>query len=107
MSANMKRPRRERARRTVPMILPADLYDYANDLPQRHSASRGPSEDDPGTDRMAVIDDWPEYIPVTEAEVDVFERYFGDVLDRLFGTPELNQQNQGLHKLTPDVNYRP
>ena len=53
---------------------------------------------------MVVIDDWPECIPVTEAEVDVFERYFGDVLDRLFGPPALKQQNQGLSKLTSDVN---
>jgi len=86
------------------MILPADLYDYADDRPQRRSASRGSGEDDPGIDRMVVIDDWPECIPVTEAEVDVFERYFGDVLDRLFSPPDLKQQNQALPKLTSDVN---
>ncbi|NSZ58404.1 hypothetical protein FY145_10265 [Agrobacterium tumefaciens] len=89
------------------MILPADLYDYADDHPQRRGASLGSSENDPSVGRIAVIDDWPEYISVTEAEVDVFERYFGDVLDRLLGTPDLKQQNQGLHKLTPDVNYKP
>ena len=32
----------------------------------------------------AVIDDWPEHVPVTEAEVDVFERWFGDLFDELF-----------------------
>ncbi len=32
-----------------------------------------------------VTDDWPEHIAVTEAEVDVFERWFGDLFDELFG----------------------
>jgi hypothetical protein len=30
-------------------------------------------------------DDWPEQIPVTEAEVEVFEAWFGDLFDELFG----------------------
>jgi len=33
-----------------------------------------------------VTDDWPEHIPVTEAEVDVFEAWFGDLFDELFGS---------------------
>ena len=32
-----------------------------------------------------VTDDWPDPAPVTLAEVDVFERYFGDLFDELFG----------------------
>lgn len=32
-----------------------------------------------------VINDWPEKVPITEAEIEIFERYFGDVLDELFG----------------------
>jgi hypothetical protein len=28
--------------------------------------------------------DWPERVPVTSAEVDVFGAWFGDILDRLF-----------------------
>jgi hypothetical protein len=32
-----------------------------------------------------VTDDWPEHVPVTAAEVDVFEAWFGDILDELFG----------------------
>jgi len=32
-----------------------------------------------------VTDDWPEHVPVTEAEVDVFEAWFGDLFDELFG----------------------
>lgn len=33
-----------------------------------------------------VTDDWPEKVPITEAEIEIFERYFGDVLDELFGS---------------------
>ena len=33
----------------------------------------------------AVTDDWPRRVPVTEAEVDVFEAWFGDLFDELFG----------------------
>ncbi|WP_145907326.1 hypothetical protein [Sphingobium sp. TKS] len=32
-----------------------------------------------------VTDDWPERVPVTSVEVDVFEAWFGDVFDELFG----------------------
>lgn len=30
-----------------------------------------------------VTDDWPDPVPVTEAEVTVFEQWFGDVIDDL------------------------
>ncbi|SHI39367.1 hypothetical protein SAMN02745911_0035 [Aureimonas altamirensis DSM 21988] len=33
-----------------------------------------------------VTDDWPEKVPITEAEIEIFERYFGDVFDELFGS---------------------
>ena len=32
-----------------------------------------------------VTDDWPERVPVTQAEIDVFEAWFGDLFDELFG----------------------
>ena len=32
-----------------------------------------------------VIDDWPARVPVTDTEIDVFEAWFGDVFDELFG----------------------
>ena len=35
-----------------------------------------------------VIDDWPDPVPVTEAEIEVFERWFGDLFDELFGTSD-------------------
>lgn len=86
------------------MILPDDLYDYADDRLHRGDPSHRTRDDGSGADRIAVTDDWPEDVPVTEAEVDVFERYFGDVLDRLFGASDPDRQNQGLHELTSDVN---
>ncbi len=33
-----------------------------------------------------VTDDWPDPVPVTEAEIEVFERWFGDLFDDLFGS---------------------
>ena len=57
-----------------------NLYDYARAPvhPGRRRAKR---------DRMtwSVTDDWPEDVPVTEAEIDVFEAWFGDLFDDLFG----------------------
>jgi len=32
-----------------------------------------------------VLDDWPARVPVTHAEIDVFEAWFGDLFDGLFG----------------------
>ncbi|MHC2270294.1 hypothetical protein ACVILJ_005677 [Bradyrhizobium diazoefficiens] len=34
---------------------------------------------------LAVSDDWPMDVPVTETEIDVFEAWFGDLFDELFG----------------------
>ncbi len=33
----------------------------------------------------AVTDDLPGHVPVTEAEIEVFERWFADLFDELFG----------------------
>ena len=48
----------------------------------RPGAGRPPKDD---LSTWTVTDDWPERIPVTSAEVDVFEAWFGDVFDELFG----------------------
>ena len=57
-----------------------DLYDYAR-APARPGRQR--------TERFpvpwSVTDDWPKNVPVTEAEIDVFEAWFGDLFDELFG----------------------
>ena len=35
-----------------------------------------------------VTDDWPDPVPVTQAEIEVFERWFGDLFDELFGSSD-------------------
>jgi hypothetical protein len=59
------------------------LHDYARRLVRRSGRSRK-------VDLIAwtVTDDWPEDVPVTEAEVDVFEAWFGDLFDELFSTDD-------------------
>lgn len=85
MCAKRRRARRVRPRHPAPKTLPEDLYDYGDD-PQP-TTGRMRSADAPllcsDGARMRVTDDWPEDIPVTEAEIDVFERWFGDVFDEL------------------------
>ena len=99
---NRSRVRRHKGRpqHPVPGTLPDDLYDYYSDAPAAHRDS--PTRNTTRTWR--VDDDWPERVPVTEVEVDIFERYFGDVLDRLFGPIENTSQNADLLPLTSDVN---
>lgn len=94
----MASPRtRRRKALTVPIDDPVDFLDY--DLegssspagPTRNNANRiwsrpGGWKDDLST--WTVTDDWPERVPVTSAEVDVFEAWFGDVFDELFGPCE-------------------
>lgn len=60
-------------------VTPDDLYDYAK--PPRRASGR-PSRQDPMT--WTVTDDGPDPAPVTEAEIDVFEAWFGDLFDELF-----------------------
>lgn len=60
-------------------VVPADLYDYATaPAPQIGRPAQQ-------LDGWHVTDDWPERVPITEHEVDVFEAWFGDILDELFG----------------------
>ena len=61
--------------------LPADLYDYAR--PPARRVGRPAAED---TTAWTVTDDWPGEVPITEAEIDVFEAWFGDLFDELFST---------------------
>ncbi len=78
----MARPRKSRPQDiTVSGEAPVDLYDYAR-LPARRRSR--PAPEDPTT--WIVKDDWPEDVPVTEAEIEVFEAWFGDLFDELFST---------------------
>jgi hypothetical protein len=75
----MARPRKpHRENRAAGDALPDDLHDYARPPPAR------PAPEDPA--RWTVKDDWPDYAPVTEAEIEVFEAWFGDLFDELFST---------------------
>lgn len=60
--------------------LPVDLYGYGT----ARTRVLGPRPQ-PDMWQPVVIDDWPGRIPVTEAELDVFEAYFEDILDGLLG----------------------
>lgn len=35
-----------------------------------------------------VTDDWPIPVPVTDAEIEVFEQWFGDLFDELFNSSD-------------------
>jgi hypothetical protein len=63
--------------------LPDDLYDYYTQEP---TPRRG--RPTVAAETWRVVDDWPERVLVTEAEVDVFEARFGDLFDELFGPTE-------------------
>lgn len=59
---------------------PLDLYDYAIQ-PATRAARLARADPEP----IAVTDDWPDVLPITDAEVRIIEAHFGDVLDDLFG----------------------
>ncbi|MFL9826643.1 hypothetical protein [Rhodoplanes sp. SY1] len=106
MQAQRPRDRKGRSRRPIPRALPNDLYDYADDRAQiAPRLRRAPSPRIYHVENLPVTDDWPEDVPVTEAEIDVFERYFGDLLDRLFGLAGMDRKD--LMLLSTDDNNRP
>jgi len=74
-SAHKSQPRRPSDRAPLD-----DLYDYAH-APVRPSRRRI----DRASVTWAITDDWPKDVPVTEVEIDVFEAWFGDLFDELFG----------------------
>lgn len=53
-----------------------------NPTPAVAGCKRRPKQD---VSTWIVTDDWPDEVPITEAEIEVFERYFGDVFDEMFG----------------------
>jgi len=84
MCPERRRARKGRLRQSVPKALPDDLFDYADDpAPDGRAQAGNTPLLGPDGQIMRVTDDWPEDIPVTEAEIDVFERWFGDVFDEL------------------------
>jgi hypothetical protein len=59
-----------------------DLYDYAAATARRRAGRLAKGNQG----EWIVTDDWPEDVPVIDAEVDVFEAWFGDLFDQLFST---------------------
>jgi hypothetical protein len=59
---------------------PEDLYDYAR--PPAPRAGRSPLRLEGA---IGVTDDWPEIVPITDAELRVMESHFAEELDELFG----------------------
>jgi hypothetical protein len=76
----MARSQKSYRRHTLPDAPLVDLYDYAA---TRQRSCRRRAKHPSST--WSVTDDWPDEVPVTEAEVDVFEAWFGDLFDELFG----------------------
>jgi hypothetical protein len=60
-------------------ILPADLYIEPEPWPR---IGRPPKHD---VETWTVTDDWADTVPITDAELDVFEAWFGDLFEELFG----------------------
>ena len=60
-------------------VLPDDLYIQFEPWP--HIGR--PAKHDLST--WIVTDDWPTRVPVVDAEIGVFEAWFGDLFDELFG----------------------
>lgn len=57
-----------------------DLFDYTQPPAPRAGRSREWPEKP-----IRVTDDWPEIVPITEAELRVMEGHFADELDAIFG----------------------
>ena len=96
MCARRRHTQRGRPRQPAPQTLPDDLYDYDDDPAPRISPPRGSPPDAFDVEKLPVIDDWPDEVPITEAEIQVFERWFADVFDEMFGSVDLPEDLQKL-----------
>jgi hypothetical protein len=73
---------RRRARRT-PLGwfgTPEHLFDYVQPAAPRAGRPRACTEEP-----IKVTDNWPEVVPITEAELRVIEGHFAEELDAIFG----------------------
>jgi hypothetical protein len=60
-------------------VLPDDLYIEPEPSPR---IGRPPEH---VLQSWTVTDDWPDPVPLTDAEVDIVEAWFGDLFDEMFG----------------------
>ncbi|PIE16043.1 MAG: hypothetical protein CSA68_04045 [Rhodobacterales bacterium] len=77
----MSRARKYRQLPAHPGTLPDDLYAYA-DAPKVPRGCNLP-------DRI-VTDDWPDLVPVSDAEITVFETWFEQELDALLRVQDMD-----------------
>ena len=100
MCAERRRARKGRPRHPVPEALPDDLFDYADEpTPDGRERRKSPLRI-VDVESLPVFDEWPEKVPITEEELQIFERYFDDVLDRLFGPIDPEAENKSLSYLS-------
>jgi len=73
--------RRQRSPRRFARLsaAPDDLFDYVQ--PPRPRAR--PPQSEPSV--ILVTDDWPDVVPITDAELRVMEAHFADVLGEILG----------------------
>lgn len=60
---------------------PDDLHDYTNRVAPRRASRRSREDDGP----IVVTDDWPEHVPIGDAELRAIEGHMRHELDKLFG----------------------
>jgi hypothetical protein len=74
----MARTRKSRTgNATTDDALLVDLY-----APARRAGRPAPED----TTTWTVTDDWPDEVPITDAEIEGFEAWFGDLFDELLST---------------------
>jgi len=78
----LPRKRRRRAPRQWSEGL-EDLQDYMRAPPRRRPQTRSRAVEDDGP--IVVTDDWPEQVPIGDAELRVIEGHLRKELDALFG----------------------
>jgi hypothetical protein len=60
-------------------VVPDDLYIVPSPWPRLGRPIKHDLE------TWTVTDEWPDPVPITDAELDVFEAWFGDLFDEFFG----------------------
>jgi hypothetical protein len=73
----LPRKRRIRAPRKWSQDI-GDLHDYVQAPPQRACVGKPETQ-------IAVSDDWPDQVPISDAELRVIEGHLRSELDKLFG----------------------
>lgn len=63
----------------------ADLYDYVRPARSAAPEPRARAGKEIDLRSLNVSDDWPDRVPVSEAELDLFEVHFGPLLNELLG----------------------